>query len=248
MTRRRVVPIAAGMAFALLAGIFVQGPAGAQTASKTQEEPGTIWDFPNTDLFMDGMGTWVYVAPQPATGPGQLSRGGYQYLLSFVFPQLRIGLVGLATGTQGPVARLAVADLFTDPTPIGAEISYDWSPGKFYFVYVRHLPGNTLGGWVMDWQTGVWTFIGSVHLPGDWGRMVSDGKTFVNWSADHPRPADCRGYPRTDAYFFPLLGFTGDAPEIGTFIRHHTAPGDCPTQSDRLDNGWVHHGLGAATA
>lgn len=231
------------MAIAAMTGLLGEMPAGAQTSTKTQQVPNTVWGHPNTGQFMDGMGTWMYVAPGAAT-TGQVSRDGYQYLMSFAFQNLRIGYTGLATGPNGPVARFAMSDLVTGEAPIGAEVAYNWSPGRFYFVYVHHLAGGTVGGWIMDWETGVWTHIGTVQPPADWGRMLRGAKTLVSrWGA--VAPADCAGYPSVDAYFFPVLGYTGSNFEVGVAIPdQQVQPADCPAQTEFLANGWVHYRLG----
>lgn len=232
------------MAAAVMTGFLAEVPAGAQTSTKTQEEPNTVWGHPNTGQSMDGMGTWMYVAAAPAAKPGQVSRNGYQYLMSFAFEDLRLGYVGLATGPNGPVARIAMSDLVTGGAPIGAEVAYNWSPGRFYFVYVQHLAGNALGAWIMDWETGVWTHIGTVDPPDHWGRMLRGAKTLVSrWGA--AAPADCAGYPVVDAYFFPVLGYTGSNFEIGVALPdQQVQPADCPSQTAFLANGWVHYRLG----
>ena len=246
MTRRRFVLQAAGGALAVLAGLFAQLPAEGQTATKTQQLPSTEWGFrhPGPGKYMDGMGTWLYVLPQEAAGPSQLSRDGYQYQVTFIFEQLRHGRIGVGTGPHNPVAQLEIEDVFAGGPKIVAEVAYDWSPGRFYFVYTQLLANGEVAGWIMDWETGVWTYIGSVDPPVDWGRMVSAGRTSVKWASGRAAPADCSGYPRTDAYFFPGLGYTGTAFEIGMFGHHHLEDGDCPARAEILDNGWVHYQLG----
>lgn len=247
MTRRRLASVAACLAFAMTGGLFTQLPAGAVTVGKTQQMPTTGWTHPAGGQWLDGMGTWLYVLPQPATGPGQLSRDGYQYQTTFVFDQLRIGSIGVGNGANGLVAQLEIKDLFTG-APIATEIAYNWSPGHFYFVYAQRLANGDIAGWILDWDKGAWSYIGTVHPLVDWGKMVSLGTTSTRWAVGRAAPADCSGYPRTDAYFFPVLGYTGSSFEIGTFNSHSVEPGNCPAQAEILDNGWVHYRLGADPA
>jgi len=243
MTRGRFVATAAGVALAALAGLLAPLPAAAQTATKTQQQPYTEWGYQASGPTRTGMGTWLYVLPQPAARPGQLPREGYRYELTFIFQRLRLGTIGIGTGPNGPVAQLEIQDVAAGGPKIVAEVAYDWSPGRFYFVYTQLLPNGDAAGWIMDWERAVWTYIGSVHPPVDWGKMVDASFTSAKW-AGPAVAADCSGYPRSDAYFFPVLAYTGTTFEIGTFFDDRHWDGDCPAGANILDNGWVHYQLG----
>ncbi len=245
MTRRRLVSVATGLALALVAGLFAQLPAAAQAAPAHQSAT-TGWEIPGYEAggVKDGMGTWLYVLPQAAAGPGQVSRDGYQYQVTALFEGLRFARIGVRTGAQGPVAHLEIQDAGLGTPKFVAEVPYNWSPGRFYFVYTKVLANGDIAGWIMDWATGVWTYIGSLHPLANWGGMVSWSITSVEWAPGRTPPVECSGYPRTDAYFFPPLGYSGATFQIGTFDNHRQ-DGTCPAPAEILENGWVHYQLGA---
>jgi hypothetical protein len=249
MTTRRVSSAVLGTVLTLLVGASTALPASAQVAAtpKTQEVPSNTWRQPNPNGFYDALGTWVYVAPQPQTGAGQLSGGNYEYPVTFVFDHLRVGELTLATGPSGNVARVSLTDLVNGPT-LSTQIAYDWSPGRFYFLYTQHLGGDEWGAWVMDWAAGTWTYIGSLHTPTAWGSMVNVGLTSARWAPTAARPTTCSGYARTDAYFFPTLEYVGSQYTVGTADGQSVTQGDCPSQTETLPNGWIHYRLGADPA
>jgi hypothetical protein len=74
--------------------------------------------------------------------------------------------------------------------------------------------------------------------------MVPGGETLVNWN-NGAQPSDCSGYPRTDAYFFPLLIWAGSEYRIGAATHEGTYRGECPSHRETLGNDWVHYTLGA---
>jgi len=195
-------------------------------------------------LFFDGLGTWVYVAPQAAPSSTQGSAGNYQYPVTLVFNHLRVGAVTLTTGSQGGIASFSLTELATRNT-VATQIGYDWLPGRFYFLYAHHLTGDDWGAWVMDWAAATWAFIGSVQAPAGWGSLVNGSLTSVEWAATAAHPGNCAQYPRTDAYFFPVLGYQGAQFTVGTHESSSLTPGDCPSQRDILSNGWIHYRLGA---
>ena len=236
MRPRRFLPV---LATAL--AVLTATPASAQVGFVTQEVPSTIWTQPGPpgDLN-DGVGTWVYVLPQAPVGPSQRA-DSYDYALSFSFPGLgRLGFISLYTGQGGTRARLSLTE-----GSATVDIPYNWSPGRFYFLYVHHLQNGHWGGWVMDWDAGVWSYIGSVQAPAGWGLLTKSSRTRVWWPGAAGTPTACSAYPRTDAYFFPTLGYTGSNFTIGTFDFHHAQEGNCPTQTEILPNSWVHYRLGA---
>lgn len=235
-----------GVSVALLLGSVAPVPASAQVfGSKGIDAPTTIWQQPGpaADL-VEGLGTWVYVAPESPAGAAQLSPAAYRYALGFSFPGLHLGDVELTSGPQGHVARLAI----TTVPYAGVEVPYDWVPGRFYFLYVHHLQAGAWGGWVMDWAAGTWTYVGTVEVPADWGLLTKSSRTMLLWPGAAGRAADCTGYPRSDGYFYPPLGFAGGSYTVATFDFHYVTPGDCPSQTDISDNGWVHYRLGADPA
>jgi hypothetical protein len=155
--------------------------------------------------------------------------------------------VSLTRGPSGSVARLSLTDLVNGPT-VTTQIAYDWSPGRFYFLYVHHLSGDDWAAWVMDWAVGTWAYIGSLRTPTAWGNIVNVGLTSARWATTAARPSTCAGYPRTDAYFFPTLEYVGDQYAVGAASGQSVTPGDCPSQTEILPNGWVHYRLGADPA
>lgn len=221
---------------ALLACVGNGLPASAQTVAPSQDVLSTSWvQTAPQNRFNDGLGTWVYVAPQASTA--------YEYPMTFVFDHLRVGAVTLGTGANGKVARLTLRDLVTGPVA-STEVPYDWSPGRFYFLYVHQVSADTWGAWVMDWDAGTWTYIGSVLAPAGWGQLVIGSLTSVQWSATATRPTSCTGQSATDAYFFPPLGYTGSQYTFSSLSGQNPAsPGGCPAQAEILPNGWVHYHL-----
>lgn len=242
MTRRRNLRAAIAMAVAVTTGFLAPMPAKAQVVGLTHEEPNTRWSYPGPGQFLDAVGTFLYVVPQPPPAPNGHTRDGYEYKMTFVFAGLKVGYVSLATTVNGPVARLKLIDLVSDAAPSVAEVAYDWSPGRFYFLYTQRLATGAYGAWVMDWETSVWTYIGSLTPPG-WGGIVDVGLTSVAWSGERP-VSTCSFFPRTDAYFYPVLGYTGSTFEVGVADLQFVHAGDCPSQTEMLGNGWVHYRLG----
>jgi hypothetical protein len=247
MTTRRFTRAGLAIGVAALAALTTQLPATAQTATgKTQEVRSRVWLQPVPDnTFNDGLGTWIYVAPEAPASAGQLSPDSYEYLMTMEFDHLRFGYFGLATGTSGKVARLSLDGPVSGPSG-SIEVPYDWSPGRFYFLYTHQLTGTDWGAWVMDWATGVWTYVGTIRTP-DWGQLVKPSLTMVRWAPAGPRPADCSGFPRTDAYIYATLGYSGSqftiAPSSSETVL---TAGDCPTQTEILPNGWAHFSAGVS--
>jgi hypothetical protein len=236
------------MGLAALAALTSQLPATAQTpAGKTQEVRGRTWLQPIPDeAFNDGLGTWMYVAPEPAAGAGQLSPNDYEYVMTMVFLNLRFGDFALATGPTGKVARLSLSEWGI--RPMGSiEVPYDWSPGRFYFLYTHHLTGPDWGAWVMDWATGVWTYVGTISTPADWGLLIKSTTATVRWAKAGPLPADCSGYPRTEAYIYPPLGYSGSQFTVPvSYSEWGDDANKCPTQSEILPNGWAQFSAGVS--
>jgi hypothetical protein len=247
MTTRRFIRTGLAAALAALAALTTQLPATAQTAGKTQEVRSRLWMQPIPDnAYNDGLGTWMYVAPQPAAGPGQLAPANYEYQVWMQFDNLRFGYFGLASGPTGNVVRLSLSEWGI--RPMGSiEVPYDWSPGRFYFLYTHRLTGTDWGAWVMDWATGVWTYVGAISTPADWGQLIKGSSSVVQWAATGPRPTDCVGFPRTDAYIYPTLGYTGSQFTIAPSSDETVLKtGDCPIQTEILPNGWAHFSAGVS--
>jgi len=213
--------------------------ATAQTASQTQDSPISVWDQPGTDL-LDGVGSWVYVAPEAAPGPSQGSPGSYEYLLSFAYPGLHVGFIGLATRPEGRFVGLVLA---TDPSTPAVTVPFDWQPGRFYYLLVYHLGGDTWGGWVYDYGAGTWTFVGQVVAPPGWGLITPSSRTLVDLKDPITAPT-CSAYPRTDAYFFPPVGYRGTSFSVASLRLNYVQPGDCPSATT-MEYGWAHYRLGA---
>lgn len=219
---------------ACLAAVAGQLPALAQTVAPNADVISTGWQQPGPDVrWYDGLGTWVYVAPGASSA--------YEYPMTFVFDHLRTGAVTLGTSATGNVARLSLHDLVTGAVA-ATDVPYDWSAGRFYFLYVHQLSGDDWGAWVMDWDIGTWTYIGSLTARAGWGQLVNGSLTSVQWSATATPPTSCTGGPATDAYFFPPLGYTGSQFTFSSLEgQNPPAPGGCSAQAEILPNGWVHY-------
>ncbi len=237
MDGRRLLGAATGLAVALV-GTLIPA-ATAQTADKTQDVPISVWDQPGPEL-LDGVGAWVYIAPQAPPSANQGSPDGYEYLLSFAYPGLNVGFIGLSTRPEG---RFAGLTLVTNAGVPPATVPFDWSPGHFYYLLVYHLGGGQWGGWVYDYSASSWTFVGQVAAPAGWGLLTPSSRTLVDQKDQITAPT-CADYPRTDAYFYPPVGYRGTSFTVATLRFNYVQPGECPSQTT-MEYGWAHYRLGA---
>jgi hypothetical protein len=237
------------LALALAAAALNPLPAGAQTASHRQALPTAAWGTPTSAAGQPlGIGQWVYVAPIPTAGPGQLPTTGYVYGPTF-FPEGERGVVGLATDAGGPIAGIQVEGA----TAKLATIRYNWSPGTFYYLVAYHLGNGRWGGWVYDNTAATWTPIGAVQAAAP-GLLSNSSVTVVSGAQGGPAapfgqegPAvgqPCSAFPRVDAYFYPPVLYWETTAVVSTVASLNPFPGDCPTAAT-MEYDWAHFRLGS---
>ena len=240
------------LALALAAAALNPLPAGAETAYRRQALPTVAWGaaMPSADRPV-GIGQWVYVAPNPPAGPGQLPTTGYVYGPTF-FPEGERGVIGLSSDASGPIAGIQVEGA----TAKRATIRYNWAPGTFYYLLAYHLGNGRWGGWVYDNTAATWTVIGAVQAdkPGLLSNLSvtvvggAQGGTTAPFDQEGPAVAlPCSAFPRVDAYFYPPVLYWEATTAVSTVMSVHPFPGDCPTQTT-LEYDWVHFRLGSPAA
>jgi hypothetical protein len=234
------------LALALLAGIAPS--ATAQVSGASQEAPSTTWVQPGADP-LDGLGAWVYIAPEGPPAPTQGSPGGYEYLLRFNLqppsPQA-FGFIGLSTRPDGShFAGLVMVSSVPQPTD---RVDFAWAPGQFYYLLVYQVGVSEWVGWVYDYSAASWTIVGQVTAPEGSGRLSPTSATTVDYqSGGGSSGLGCFGYPRTDVFFYPPVGYRGSTVSLATLGSHSVSPGDCPTTTS-VEYDWVHYRLGADPA
>ena len=192
-------------------------------------------------------------APDARTGPDL--HDGYVYGPSFIPIDAANGggyegTVGLSTDAQRPIAGI---DL--NWTGQLVTIRYDWSPGKFYYLFVHHLGDARWGGWVFDHAASAWTFIGSVqaNLSGQqlrpWTGTAVLGAEGANIPAFQrlpmpPLTGTCESFPRVDAYFYPMVVYRGTDFAVSTLDMSRPSIGECATETT-FEQGWAHFRLGS---
>ncbi len=246
MTKRRFFVAASTLVLALLAGAATS--ASAQSAGASQEIPSSTWVQPGSEP-LDGIGAWVYIAPGPPPGPAQGSPGGYEYLLRFNLQkplQEPFGFIGLSTRPDGShFAGLALVSGLDQPTDT---VDFNWSPGHFYYLLVYQVGANEWIGWVYDHNAASWTIVGTVTTPDGSGRLSPTSATTVDYqSGGASYILECAGYPRTDAVFYPPVGYRGATVTLATLGSHTVYPGNCPTTTT-IEYDWVHYRLGVDPA
>lgn len=250
MKTRRGILFALVLVFGLAAAAAVNPlAASAQVGNHRQAVPSTGWGAPmaTPDLPV-GIGQWVYVAPIPEAGPGQMATTGYVYGPTF-FPDGANGVVGLSSDAEGPIAGIKVESPANSPA---ATIRYDWSPGKFYFLLAYHLGDGWWAGWVYDNAAAVWTPIGAVRaatpaLLHNLSMSIvygAQGAPTVPFGQEGASVEQCSAFPRVDAYFYPPIlywetTFAVSAPGDVSYY-----PWDCPTEAT-TEYGWAHFRLGS---
>ena len=250
--RRVVVAASAGVALAVLGAIV---PAQAFSGGHFQGVPVNEWHYPGT-TNLDGVGGWVYVEPESAPGPGQLSRTGYVYEEQFFFVGTgsKMGAIGLSNDTSGPVVGLRLIDRNNNSGPPPVTLRYPWAPGRVYFLLAYGLGGGTFGGWVYDLTAAAWTFIGTIQAPTGWGGLAPVSAFTVHGAEGLPLPspfapetlegvADCAKFPKADAWFYEPVGWRGSNIVSPSGTIDEVQLGDCPARSGVV-NGWHHYALG----
>jgi hypothetical protein len=251
---------ATGLAFLLGLGVAAVAPSpasGAVAADQSKYQSVPIVDWMSPGELLDGVGQWIYVAPIPPPGPTQVPPTGYVYGPSFVVADQvngddREGTVGLSTDDQGPIAGIQVN--FTD----AVTIRYDWSPGKFYFLFAHHVGGGDWGGWVFDHAASSWTFIGSTpsfpagqklrQYSGDVVRGA-EGSTVPAFhrGGSSPVEGECSAFPRVDAYYYPMVAYRGSDFALSTLDLSRSSFGNCLTETT-FEQGWAHFRVGSLPA
>ena len=222
----------------VLAASLMTTPATAADGVGAPDSVRSTWSQPGTEA-LDGLGTYLYVAPEPAPGASQLP-AAYDYVLDFVYDGAQVpGGIGL--GSQGPGgARFAALATGGSGTVV---LPYEWSAGRLYFLFVHALGEGAWGGWVLDVWADQWTFIGQGSTPVEWGRLSPSSGTVVSWEADPASANPCRAYPRTDAYFTPAFGVRNGSFTLGTPAGEFVHPNGCPAEISTV-LGWAHYRLG----
>lgn len=198
-----------------------------------------------------GIGQWVYVAPIPRAGPGQLATTGYVYGPTF-FPEGERGVIGLSSDAGGPIAGIQVEGATAEL----ATIRYAWSPGTFYYLLAYHLGNGLWGGWVYDNTASVWTYIGSVQAAKP-GLLSNLSVTVVSGAQGVPAAAfgqegpavasPCSAFPRVDAYFYTPILYWETTYAVSTVQSLRPFPGDCPATAT-MEGDWAHFVLGSPAA
>jgi hypothetical protein len=198
----------------------------------------STWSQPGTGA-LDGLGAYLYIAPEPAADPSQLP-AAYDYVLEFSYEAAQVpGGIGL--GSQGPGgAKFAALATGGSGTVI---LPYEWSPGRLYFLFAHGLGDGAWGGWVLDVWAEQWTFIGQGSTPVEWGRLSPTSWTEVSWEGDSESLNPCSAYPRTDAYFTPAFGVRDGSFTLGTAAGEFVQPDGCPAEISTV-LGWAHYRLG----
>ena len=221
------------------------GPAGA-AAAPTQDQPGTIWLQPGTGP-LDGLGTFVYVAPPLTPGPTQGSPLGYEYTLSFRIENNGFGLVALGYRDGHKVAGFGIT-----PSNLITVVPYDWQFGQIYYLLTYRLSPTEWGAWVYDWTATSWSLIAVQTVPEATGRILPESTTSVDYDASlAPTPgadtSTCAFYPRVDALWYAPMGWRGDVITSATLKENTGADGTCNSTTQTV-NGWQWYTLGQAAA
>jgi hypothetical protein len=236
MAKRRFLIGVSTLVVALLAAIV---PAvSAQTPpSQTQEGPFSVWNQPGAEP-LDGLGAWVYVAPKAVPG----TEDPYDYLLrwdlSGTGASQGMGFIGLATRPEGTMAGMSLVSSVPQATVL---TPFNWSPGHFYYLLVYRSSTDHWVGWVYDYSAQAWTIVGQLTAPVGGGLLSPSSRTLLEQATGRP----CAGYPRSDVFFYPPVGYRGTTVSLATLGSHGVAPGECPTATS-VEYDWVHYRLGTA--
>jgi hypothetical protein len=229
-----------GLAVAMVTMIF--GTAGPVVAAEPvfSDQAATVWAQPGSGP-LDGLGTFVYVAPPGTPGPTQGSPQGYDYTLTFHLEDGSLGVLALGHKNGQKAAGFGVVD----HTLITA-VPYDWKYGQIYYVLAYRLSDTQWGAWVYDWAAARWDLIAVQNVPATTGRMLPEAATVVDYSTSPA--ATCDHYPRIDAFYYPPTGWRGDVMTTATFKERGGFAGydgPCPS-STTVVNGWHWTTMGQA--
>ncbi|MFP5316702.1 MAG: YncE family protein [Acidimicrobiia bacterium] len=181
----------------------------------------SVWSSPAGAPGVDGLGTWVGIADAPG--------GSYLFGMHVGFTATsQFGFVGLA---GPPGARYAVFSL--DGHARSARL--EWSPGRFYFLYVWRTAPDEWAAAVYDASAGAWVVLAPVKVGPGWGALAPGAITTASWYG--ARAPSCAGYPRADVFFY--------APSGTTLTGTGRTAADCPAEATDAGNGWSRHRMGA---
>ena len=208
--------------------------------SVTLRNPYTVWTQPAATP-LDGMGTWMATANDPAPTAGQVPPS-YLYAYGFGFTgSTALGFVGLVTAPGGKYAVASVVG--PDGTRHEAVVPFDWSAGRLYFPFVYRLGPGSWGAWVFDDHAKTWVGIGLLPLPATWGKLSSAAVTAVGWTG--APGTSCSAYPRADVYIQAPLGFVGSTVAQATRAGGDATAGDCAPEPTVDSPPWAHYRVGA---
>lgn len=206
----------------------------------TSGNPYTVWTH-SAATALDGMGTWMATANDPAPRAGQVP-ASYLYAYGFGFTgSSALGFVGLVTGPDGKYAVASVVG--PDGVSRDAVVPFPWAAGLLYFPFVYKLGPTTWGAWVYDDGASTWVPIGLLSLPATWGKLSPAAVSAVGWTG--PPAAACSAYPRADVYIQAPLGFVGSTAAPATRSGGGSTPGDCAPQPTIESPPWARYRVGA---
>lgn len=210
----------------------------------TVRTPYSLWSQASATP-LDGIGTWVATANDPAATAGQLAPH-YLYGLGFGFTSSSArGVIGLGTGAGGKAAVITV----TGPTgpPQTLSVPFAWSADRFYFLFVHQLEPGSWGALVFDLTANTWNPIGAISLPSAWGKLSPSSITAVSWLG--PAGVTCSAYPRADVVVHSPTGFLKGTATDAVLTAGTATAGSCPAENLIGPGGWVRYRVGTnATA
>lgn len=229
----------AGMALVLVLG--ATGPAHA-AEPPVPDRVGSVWQQPGTGP-LDGLGTFVYVAPPPTPGPAQGSPTKYEYTLTFKLENGSLGILALGHKNGQKVAGFGMV-----PPTLVTAVPYDWKYGQIYYLLTYRLSATQWGAWVYDWSAASWSLIAVQTVPDTTGRMLPESTTLVDYEGDTPASSGtdttCARYPRIDALFYAPMGWRGEVITSATLKSAAGSDGPCPSTTQTV-NGWQWYTLGS---
>ena len=244
MSRTSVVR-AVVLAFVLGSTAAMGGVAGAQTQPPRHDMEASVWLQPGTDP-LDGLGTFLYVAPPLTPGPAQGSPHGYEYTLSAHLEDGSLGIVAVGHKNGQKVAGFGIVGHTLVTT-----VPYDWKYGQIYYLLTYRLSAAQWGAWVYDWTAETWSLIAVQTVPATTGRMLPEAATVVDYEAAPPPGAGadttCAYYPRIDAMFYAPMGWRGEVITSATFKEYDGYEGACYGDTVEV-SGWRWSTLGQAAA
>jgi YVTN family beta-propeller protein len=192
---------------------------------------------------LDGLGTWIAVANDPAATSGQLAPEYlYGQFFGFTGPGGldAVGVVALVTDPAGKFAAFTVVE--GDGTAHSAVVPFQWTANRFYFPFVYQLSPGRWGAWVFDHTANAWTPIGVLDLPVGWGKLAPESVTSVVWYGE--TASACSAYPRADVLFYRPTGFVGGSTTMALPVSTQVEPADCPASTSVEFGEWMRYRVG----